>query len=189
MAFYDYYKILGVPHAAQPDDIKQSFKQLAMKYHPDRNPDNPQAEEIFKLIVHAYEHLSDAEKKKEYDLKLLFAFSQAQKDARQSAEQEQVNRKKYGISRRMRKTHQQDMAEQIAYYENRIARFSFWQRLGFISLCAFAAWMCVCVDKYNFIQFVFIHFYSYSYALNLSTFIRWLSFYFLLLSFSIDGKT
>ncbi|MBP7261780.1 MAG: J domain-containing protein [Bacteroidia bacterium] len=141
MAFYDYYKILGVPHAAQPDDIKQAFKQLAMKYHPDRNPDNPQAEEIFKLIVHAYEHLSDAEKKKEYDLKLLFAFSQAQKDARQSAEQEQVNRKKYGISRRMRRTHQQDMAEQIAYYENRIARFSFLQRLGFISLCAFAAWM------------------------------------------------
>lgn len=65
----DYYKVLGVPENAGEEQIKQSYRKLAKKYHPDLNPDNPEAEARFKDIVEAYETLGDAEKRKAYDLK------------------------------------------------------------------------------------------------------------------------
>lgn len=65
----DYYKILGVPEQADDEQIKQAYRKLAKRYHPDLNPDNPEAEEKFKNIVEAYETLGDAGKRKEYDLK------------------------------------------------------------------------------------------------------------------------
>ena len=65
----DYYKVLGVPEQAEEEQIKQSYRKLAKKYHPDLNPDNPEAEARFKEIVEAYETLGDAEKRKAYDLK------------------------------------------------------------------------------------------------------------------------
>lgn len=63
----DYYKILGVEKSAPEDDIKKAYRKLAMKYHPDRNPGNKQAEEKFKKLSEAYAVLSDAEKRKQYD--------------------------------------------------------------------------------------------------------------------------
>lgn len=63
----DYYKILGVSKNATLDEIKQAYKKLAMKYHPDRNPGDKQAEEKFKEINEAYSVLSDPEKRKQYD--------------------------------------------------------------------------------------------------------------------------
>ncbi|CUS83463.1 molecular chaperone DnaJ [Candidatus Kryptobacter tengchongensis] len=63
----DYYKILGVSENATIDEIKQAYKKLAMKYHPDRNPGDKQAEEKFKEINEAYSVLSDPEKRKQYD--------------------------------------------------------------------------------------------------------------------------
>lgn len=65
----DYYKVLEVSEQAGEAQIKQAYRRLAKKYHPDLNPDNPEAEEKFKNIVEAYETLGDADKKKEYDLK------------------------------------------------------------------------------------------------------------------------
>ena len=65
----DYYKVLGVPENAGEEQIKQSYRKLAKKYHPDLNPNNPEAEAKFKDIVEAYETLGDAEKRKAYDLK------------------------------------------------------------------------------------------------------------------------
>lgn len=65
----DYYKILGIEQQADEEQIKQAYRKLAKKYHPDLNPDNPEAEEKFKNIVEAYETLGDAAKRKEYDLK------------------------------------------------------------------------------------------------------------------------
>ena len=56
----DYYEVLGVNRDASEDDIKKAYRKLAMKYHPDRNPDNPKAEEKFKEAKEAYEILSDA---------------------------------------------------------------------------------------------------------------------------------
>jgi len=63
----DYYKILGVEKSASQDDIKKSYRKLAMKYHPDKNPDNEEAENKFKEIAEAYETLSDEAKKQFYD--------------------------------------------------------------------------------------------------------------------------
>lgn len=65
----DYYKVLEVSEQAEEAQIKQAYRKLAKKYHPDLNPNNPEAEEKFKNIVEAYETLGDADKRKEYDLK------------------------------------------------------------------------------------------------------------------------
>lgn len=64
----DYYNILGVPKEADEEQIKQAYRRKAKKYHPDLNPDNPEAEAKFKDIVEAYETLGDAKRRKEYDL-------------------------------------------------------------------------------------------------------------------------
>jgi len=67
MDFKDYYEILGVPPDAEKKVIKQTYRELAKKYHPDVNPGNKGAEEKFKTINEAYQVLSDAEKRKKYD--------------------------------------------------------------------------------------------------------------------------
>lgn len=63
----DYYKILGINENANQDEIKKSYRKLAVQYHPDKNPDNKEAEEKFKEINEAYEILSDENKKNQYD--------------------------------------------------------------------------------------------------------------------------
>ncbi|MEA3240348.1 MAG: J domain-containing protein [Pseudomonadota bacterium] len=67
MAGKDYYAVLGVGKKASEEEIKKAFRKLARKYHPDMNPDNAAAEKKFKEISEAYEVLSDAKKRKEYD--------------------------------------------------------------------------------------------------------------------------
>ncbi len=67
MSQRDYYEVLGVQRNATEAEIKKAFKKLAMKYHPDRNPDNKEAEEKFKEAKEAYDILSDAKKRAAYD--------------------------------------------------------------------------------------------------------------------------
>jgi curved DNA-binding protein len=67
MEYKDYYKILGVARTADEKEIKRAYRQLALKYHPDKNPDDPQAEERFKEINEAYEVLGDPSKRAKYD--------------------------------------------------------------------------------------------------------------------------
>lgn len=63
----DYYSLLGVDRNVSEDQIKKAYRKMAMKYHPDRNQNNPQAEERFKKISEAYAVLSDNKKKQQYD--------------------------------------------------------------------------------------------------------------------------
>ena len=63
----DYYEVLGVGRDADAGSVKKAYRQLAMKYHPDKNPDNQEAEESFKEAAEAYEVLSDAKKRATYD--------------------------------------------------------------------------------------------------------------------------
>ncbi|TCP15498.1 molecular chaperone DnaJ [Crenobacter luteus] len=67
MAKRDYYEVLGLAKNASEDEIKKTYRKLAMKYHPDRNPDSHEAEEKFKEVKEAYEMLSDPEKRAAYD--------------------------------------------------------------------------------------------------------------------------
>jgi len=67
MAKRDYYEVLGVSRSATADEIKKAYRQMALKYHPDRNQGNKEAEEKFKEAAEAYEVLSDAEKRQRYD--------------------------------------------------------------------------------------------------------------------------
>ena len=67
MAKRDYYEVLGVKKDASADDIKRSYRRLAMKYHPDKNPDDKEAEAKFKECAEAYEVLSDTQKRQRYD--------------------------------------------------------------------------------------------------------------------------
>ena len=67
MAKRDYYEVLDVARNATDEEIKKAYRKLAMKYHPDRNQDNPSAEEKFKEVKEAYEMLSDSEKRAAYD--------------------------------------------------------------------------------------------------------------------------
>ena len=63
----DYYEVLGVQRNANDDELKKSYRRLAMKFHPDRNPNDAQAEANFKEAKEAYEVLSDASKRRLYD--------------------------------------------------------------------------------------------------------------------------
>src|SRR5439155_24621099 len=67
MAKRDYYEVLGLNRDATEEDLKKAYRRLAMKWHPDRNPDNPRAEDHFKEAKEAYEVLADANKRAAYN--------------------------------------------------------------------------------------------------------------------------
>ena len=67
MSKRDYYEVLGVERSSSEQDIKKAYRRIAMKYHPDRNPDDADADSKFKEATEAYEVLSDGEKRGAYD--------------------------------------------------------------------------------------------------------------------------
>ena len=84
MAKQDYYEILGVSKTAEEREIKKAYKRLAMKYHPDRNQGDKEAEAKFKEIKEAYEILTDAQKRAAYDQYGHAAFEQGGMGGRQA---------------------------------------------------------------------------------------------------------
>ena len=71
MAKRDYYEVLGLQKGASDDEIKRAFRKMAMKYHPDRNPGDKEAEENFKEVNEAYDVLKDPDKKAKYNHSLV----------------------------------------------------------------------------------------------------------------------
>ena len=67
MSKRDFYEILGVNKSSSQEEIKKAYRKVAIKYHPDKNPDDKAAEEKFKEAAEAYEVLSNPEKKQKYD--------------------------------------------------------------------------------------------------------------------------
>src|ERR1700719_4839873 len=63
----DYYELLGVARTASGEEIKRAYRKLAVKFHPDKNPDDPHAEEKFKELGEAYDVLMDGDKRAAYD--------------------------------------------------------------------------------------------------------------------------
>src|SRR5436189_1444147 len=63
----DYYEVLGVGRSASDEEVKRAYRKLAVKFHPDKNPDDPHAEEKFKELGEAYDVLMDADKRAAYD--------------------------------------------------------------------------------------------------------------------------
>lgn len=81
MASKDYYIILGVKPSASADEIKRSYRRLAIKYHPDKNPGDIIAEAAFKEIAEAYDILSDAKKREDYHGKRFYTYNYKYKEA------------------------------------------------------------------------------------------------------------
>jgi curved DNA-binding protein len=94
MAFIDYYKILGLDKNASEKDIKAAYRKLARQYHPDLNPNDPEANKKFQQINEANEVLSDTEKRKKYDK--YGENWQHGEEHEQYARQQQQNRQQYG---------------------------------------------------------------------------------------------
>ena len=67
MSKRDYYEVLGISKSATDDEIKKAYRKIAIKYHPDRNPGNKEAEEKFKEAAEAYDVLHDPQKRQQYD--------------------------------------------------------------------------------------------------------------------------
>ncbi len=90
----NYYKILGVSESSNKDEIKKAFRNLAKKYHPDKNKDNPDAIEMFQQINEAYEILSNESSREEYDKKLNQNSSNRQKnESKNNSEKSQAKTK------------------------------------------------------------------------------------------------
>jgi curved DNA-binding protein CbpA len=83
MAFTNYYIVLGVSNTAAFEEIKAAYRELAKKYHPDKNPGNKAAEDFFKEVQQAYAVLSNPEKRRKYDLK--FNYGATQEKAKRTA--------------------------------------------------------------------------------------------------------
>lgn len=97
------YDILGVEKYASLEEVKKAFKQLAVRYHPDKNPGDLQAEERFKQISHAYTVLSDPDTKDKYDIRLSGLFSYLKQSPKTEQDKREERRKKAAEAQKIKR--------------------------------------------------------------------------------------
>ena len=128
MEVFDYYKLLGVGYNATQTEIKKAFKAKALQYHPDKNPNNPQAEEFFKHLNYGYSVLTNNDKKLRYDreLSLINSFG------KEFYEKQKANaRAQRGRERAKPKTQEQVNQEILDDFEGMNKKFPFiWRIIG-----------------------------------------------------------
>lgn len=124
----NYYEILKIPPSASQQEIKLAYKKLAIIYHPDKNPNNQEAEEIFKLISEAYHTLSNPEKRNFYDVKIgvkqeinaFYFYKAAQR------EQEQRQEVKKAVFQEFIKKYRKEREEERAEIQQTLRKTNFW---------------------------------------------------------------
>ncbi|UII32000.1 DnaJ domain-containing protein [Fulvivirga ulvae] len=148
----DYYKILGIPQAADYSIVKAAYKKLALKYHPDRNPGNKAAEEFFKVINEAHQLLSKPEKKSQYDLLLQYYYQQYQQKepAQKEYYKHAANKSNYrSVYDRYGKTSWRNIPNYKTAPTYRVDRNYF--KIQFVTLASvtFIAFFIIGISKYN----------------------------------------
>lgn len=147
MSTQNLYQILDLPNYSDIELIKKSFRQLALKYHPDRNPD-PAVAETFKNIVKAYEVLNNPEQKQNYDLKLKSGFIYEFVEASNTAQSERDNKRTWYA--KMRKDYDEMIeVENITSYENSLTVMPFIWRLLIIGLLQITGILSIVGDWYR----------------------------------------
>ena len=124
----NYYEILEITPSASQQEIKSAYKKLAILYHPDKNPDNKQAEEVFKLISEAYNTLSNPEKRGFYDVKIGFKQEISAFYYYKAAQREQEQRQeiKKAIFQEFFKRYKKEKEQQRAEVQETLKKTNFW---------------------------------------------------------------
>ncbi|MCC7301084.1 MAG: J domain-containing protein [Bacteroidia bacterium] len=116
----DYYQILGVPDTAGPEEIKQAYRNLAKRYHPDRNQGNTHSEETFKEITQAYQVLSDPELRRKFDLKRAYhshRYENVRKGKSENATTEEKKRTSHAAyGKKQAKSREETRSERLTSY-------------------------------------------------------------------------
>ncbi|PTB65721.1 DnaJ-domain-containing protein [Trichoderma citrinoviride] len=119
----DYYKVLGIPQSAGSDAIRTSYRKLALKYHPDRNPNNPQATAQFQLLEAAYSTLFDPERRRLYDIQYeSIKRNSAKPDASQNPPPPQASNKKPDQSYKIQMEKLEATIQQLRNRKDELAR-------------------------------------------------------------------
>lgn len=137
----NYYEILEITPSASQQEIKSAYKKLAIRYHPDKNPDNKQAEEVFKLINEAYHTLSNPEKRNFYDVKIglkkeisaFYYYKAAQR------EQEQRQEIKKAVFQEFFRRYRKEKEKQKAEIQATLKKTNFWIAVFLVFFFVFVA--------------------------------------------------
>jgi len=124
---YNFYSVLGISPNASAQEVKRAYKQLALRYHPDKNPGNARAEELFKLVNSAYQTLSNPAKRARYDMRL-----QLQRQQQRVVVQQQYYNARYAHTRQPASVSERHYRN-IKRDDNRFSRKDWYITFGFVA--------------------------------------------------------
>lgn len=143
------YNILGLPNYASIDEVRHSFRRLAVLYHPDKNPDNAEAEEHFKQISAAYNVLGDESKKREYDMRLTGVFSFVQEET----PEEKLRKRREQVAQMRRQMKEREELEIKKVYETAKQKMPYKWRYTITAIATFFA-LFIIVNNWYLYDFI-----------------------------------